>query len=348
MGSFATSCGLTRQTINEGEEVYIIPISPQISYRPVEYVRKSVKYLYDNPSSFCYSTDLYLPLGFMFEGKYDSYGGYNIDFSKRSNQLLFEKYYTYLQQNTYEVTQGENSVHEKAVNFQQIPFDINKIQEHWETIHQAIWQNRLLLSNRYNQKNRPTPVQYFIVSKRNADILLKLYQDRDIKGYFIPSPDTIEIIKAEPYKRFELFMKENDIYFNMDNIDRSLSNLKNKGYSYFLNDNIGEGISAYLHAFEIKELLYKNKNEDNQNLFGIFNLFYNLKCLIISCAKVNVYPHPCMHVGQDYQNTYGTLYTSFMTKIHEQNIENYCDEDSEETEENLFSLDKVFLNFGYN
>ena len=95
MGSFLVRCGVTNQTIQEKEEVVIVPVVENKRESPVYY-----KDSFDDTTQthipmkkVCYATDRYTPLGYIFKGYYEDYGLFNLNVTDNSQMLKsFIKY----------------------------------------------------------------------------------------------------------------------------------------------------------------------------------------------------------------------------------------------------------------
>lgn len=107
MGSFNTSCLVSRQIIVPGAEVVILPISQQGTYNPVE-ISKGERKLsqYGFAHTTCYPTAFWGYAGPMIRGKYYDYGRFDILDTPENyqNMLCFFKK---LSEDAFKTYQGE-------------------------------------------------------------------------------------------------------------------------------------------------------------------------------------------------------------------------------------------------
>lgn len=112
MGCFKDTCRLSGMPIKEGDECVI--------YHIVETHRRP----------FVYPTDMYKFIGLPYVGKYNDYGGYDVDLNDSNLLFTLQTYKKYALKKEV----GENKHHDVAVDPEHL--DYEKIQE-------AIWENRL-------------------------------------------------------------------------------------------------------------------------------------------------------------------------------------------------------------
>ena len=229
MGSFLQACCITNQSVQEGEEVYIIPIMENIESTRVA----NDKYLNSVKES-VYNTDMFKPLGFIFKGVYADYGQYNIDWNLAENKLMFIYYLSYLKKSSLKVEEGENSVHD-------IPFDATSLvikdgnyDELWDQIHEAIWEGRLFLRENNYKPNIPTiycKVHYHISIKHHSDILIDLFNKKSPSRYsdFTTEQKTFSSLSIQ--EQAKEFVSKNFDIFNEE------TSFSSKKYKYFLDYN---------------------------------------------------------------------------------------------------------------
>lgn len=339
MGCFLVSCGLTHQAIRPGEEVYIIPIARQAKWSAITYLDKAERQTYIGDPDFVYNTDLYKPLGIMLEGKYDDYGGYEIDFELIKNRALLHIYLGFLKEYSYKVLEGPNSVHDIPVDVSklEISFELKNHNNVWDTLHEAVWQNRLLISNKISGIKAPTTVHYYIVSKKHADRLLNLWYNHEVS---YPRDDLHnEFYKSDILGRYGIFLKQ-----NKDIFENKYPSYSREIIDVFLNENHSSGSSAIISGREIREVIHQR--EEKGLKFDLFESFHNLQQFIFALNHMNKHPTPCYHIGQDYSNSSGTLYSIFMNDIYKDNIEEYLEENEEEIDSEEEAVSNILKSFG--
>lgn len=119
MGSFNTTCFVTRQTIAPGDACRVVPILQKKSFKPVKMQFKDQSYeRYGATDSTCYPDAFWGPAGDFIEAKYYDYGQVEVlDMPK--NRLLMFEFFLDLLENAPVVEQGENQYHD-------VPFDFNR------------------------------------------------------------------------------------------------------------------------------------------------------------------------------------------------------------------------------
>ncbi len=119
MGSWNETCGISRMSIKEGQQVkafLIVKRAPQTG-------------------GTCYIDDIWTPIGLPIDVTYDDYGRFT---PIKSNDVNCTKLLSYIQDNAIAMEQGKNKHHDIPV----VPSELT-----WETINEAIHERRLILGD---------------------------------------------------------------------------------------------------------------------------------------------------------------------------------------------------------
>lgn len=348
MGSFLVSCNLTKQTIRDHEPVYIIPIVQQRRYTPITLEDGTT---FNTHGSLVYNTDFYQPVGYMFEGTYNDYGLYFINWEQEANVKMLGNYFEYLQKYHYKVEEGSNSYHEKAVDFSEVNFNDSDPETIWEMIHEAIWQQRLLIPS--NPYGKPTPVQveYCVLHKEHADILLQMQHQQEIDSYTATHlPEVARVDKLSTKEKFEQVFYANLLEIaeceaavaNLnaqapltdeqdEERDKLISKLMDLKYPnsrsrkshFFLGSQLGSSLSSHISTNEIQQTIDAISSVEQKE--KAFTLFHHLYLLIRAMDMVNTYPSPVYYAGQDYGNVKGHIFAELLRRVQESNKQNLID-----------------------
>lgn len=321
MGSFLQACCITNQSIQEYEEVYVIPIVENI-----ESIEISENIYVSGLKESIYNTDMFTPLGFIFKGVYADYGRYDINWNNKENRLMFIFYLNYLKDHALKVEQGENSCHD-------IPFDINTLildgknyQELWDKIHEAIWEGRLYLTNKpYKKVNQK--VHYHISIKHHSDILVGMQQNSILneKENSWTTPSYLEFQKLSIKEQAKLFVEK-----SFDVFEEAFS-FSSHTFKYFLS---GTTVEYVWNSCDFKEIQKGAKNVTTEDLENLYTSLCTFKYLVSAMSLCQLIFRPVYYGSQDYGNHLGNNYTYLMSKVHEYNIQQRLqnpDEDDSET-----------------
>lgn len=323
MGSFLVSCCATNQSIC-GEDVYVIPIAEN-----VEKIKNNQNLVLQGLGRLTYNTDLYEPLGFLFTGHYDDYGRYDIDWNKTSNKYMLKKYLSFLKENAVYIEQGENKYHDPAFNPVDLEVEGSNYQAIWEYIHDVIWEGRMFLKRHYYQGGWIyTKVEYFIGHKRNMDILLDLYQERDkTNGYYGNPEEKLFYQKTTEEKALVMFNyfkqeheeEQSEDYDKLEVLTRRLAN--EDRMHHFLGESLGSGMNVRWRPVErIRKELVVNRLDNYEDYLDIYKAFVTLKEIVISLSYCNVILRPVYYASQDYGNSFGLRFGHWMEQVHNRNI----------------------------
>lgn len=320
MGSFLQACCITNQSIQEDEEVYIIPLVENIKTTKIAentYVsglKESV-----------YNTDMFTPLGFIFKGTYADYGQYNINWDNKENRLMFIFYLNYLKNHALKVEQGENSCHD-------IPFDINTLildgknyEELWDKIHEAIWEGRLFLNN-LPYKEVSQKVHYHISIKHHSDILVGMQQNSILneKKNSWTTPSHFEFQKLSIKEQAKLFVEK-----SFDVFEEAFS-FSSRTFKYFLS---GTTVDYAWTSYDFKDIQKKAKNVTREDLENLYISLCTFKYLVSAMSLCQLIFRPVHYGSQDYGNYLGNNFAYLMSKVHEYNVKSKLESDYSEEEE---------------
>lgn len=365
MGSFLVSCCVTNQTITEVDEVYIIPI---FENKNITKVSKNLSV--QGLGRLIYNTGLYGLLGFIFTGTYADYGRYEINWDKKENKYMLEKYLAFLAENSLAIPQGENTFHDVPALVGSLVLTDDNHEEIWNYIHEAIWEGRLFLDkNHYSGGHIYSKVEYFIAKKESVDILLNMYNNKPEQSYYY----------SEEYRAFDKLTTEekakklfDDTVVKLDTpvpvleedneeskklylaYVREEFSTDNSQPLHFLTDN-SFTVAYSLGKYARKELVQSLRN-DYETYSKVYNLFATLKNLAISMMHCNIIFRPVYYASQDYGNVLGSRFSYFMTLVHQQNIKRFdnfeedfddeVDDDTYQKQQEL-QLEKYARDFSY-
>ena len=307
MGSFLISCGLTNQSLSD-DEVYIIPI---IENKHSNALLDKDGNPYQVNDRLCYNTDLYRPLGVMFSAKYYDYGRYEIEWNDTNKQLLVQ-YFNYLKEHCISQEMGENQYHDPAIDLNKYSLEDvwTQAQEIWDYIHEAIWECRLIAYPMLPYHKTPSKVDYFVVQKQYAEILINKFINRPVDNYayseWRKKHTEFRLMSLEDkYKHLKKYYNNTDIY----------NPYRSDEYYWCLNRS-GGGSSAWLCISDIKAQVFMSNLKDDLAL-NLFTSYYYLEQLIVAMSYMNAYPIPVYYSSQDYSNVFGITYLEFMNEVKE-------------------------------
>lgn len=354
MGSFLVSCSLTRQSIQEGEEVYIIPVVQQRTYEAIKLADGGTFHSHEHP---VYNTDFYQPVGFMFQGTYADYGRYYINWGSAANQKILEGYYNHLRKYHVPVLQGSNSCHDIPVNLPEITSEEFEHESVWDMLHEAVWENRLLIESKQYSRGSPVQVEYCILHKKHTDTLLEMYLNQDIEDSWTGRNDpeytaTFKMNYQDKFlKVFELRKTRVDelhkliAEFDYDTCtDEEKTKVReyyrelhqyefpssSRQFQFFLSSNGGSSLEAHAHSSDVQQTL--DTIDVEMDRFEAFTLFHKLRQIIISMDMVNMYPVPVYYASQDYGNAKGLIYAELMCRVQETNKQDILKDDWREVD----------------
>ncbi len=349
MGSFLVSCSLTRQSIQEGEEVYIIPIVQQRTYEAIKLADGGTFHSHAHP---VYNTDFYQPVGFMFQGTYADYGQYNINWGSVANQKLLEGYYNYLRQHHVPVLQGSNQCHDIPVSLPEVLSEEFQHEAIWEMLHEAVWENRLLIKSNQFSRGSPVQVEYCVLHKKHTDTLLEMYLNQNIEDTWTGrnDPEYTSVFKMNYQDKFlkvfefrktraeelhkliaefdyaectdEEKAKVREYYRELQQYEFPSSS---RQFTFFLSSSGGGSLESHIHSSEVEDIL--NTIDIEIERFNAFTLFHKLRQIIISMDMVNMYPIPVYYASQDYSNAKGLIYAELMRRVQETNKQDILKDD---------------------
>lgn len=324
MGSFLISCCATNQSISS-EEVYVIPI-----FENIQQLKNEKGLPLQGLDRLTYNTDLYGLLGFIFTGSYYDYGQYEIDWTKPSNKYMLEQYLDFLKEKAVYIEQGENQYHDPAFNPVDLKVDGTNYQEIWEYIHEVIWEGRLFLCKQnYQGGYLYTKVEYFVAHKENMDILLDMYQKRDVSRGYYSSDDVKEFysktIEEKALFMFDQYKTELEEEGNHENSLILLQKRLNRSdrIQHFLGESYGNGANVLWRPYEqVRKELVEKHLDNYEDYLDIYKAFVAMKDIVVSLMFCNIVIRPVYYASQDYGNSFGLCFGHWMEQIHKRNIEN--------------------------
>ena len=325
MGSFLVSCGLTNHIINEQEECYVIPIVEKKSYSSLKVLigkddsgNPIYKEHYVAPRG-CYNTDRFVPIGVALPATYADYGTFDLDFTSKSTRRNFKIFMHHLLTKGLNVAEGSNSTHDCAVNLEDFALPEHAVNEDyersWKTIEKAVWQNRCIVKNTYNNET-VCSVRFYIVRKDAYHKLLDIYDNKEENFFFSDEAKLLSEMtltqKLERLRETMKSMKDDPFSFSRyDFYNQYFLTISRGGPKSLLSSLIYEA------AFS-DEVMAQGTEEEN---LEFFSSLYNFGQFIHALSCVNSQPIPMYTAGQDYSNTTGIVYSKLLSTMLEEILE---------------------------
>lgn len=340
MGSFNTSCFVSRQTIAPGEHCMVIPIIQQATYRPMEVQSRGEKSeLYGISSSVCYPTRFWTPVGSFIEAKYDDYGRFEL-IDTPLNRYKLADYLREALEKTPIVSKGENEYHD-------LPCDLLSFMQSNTPGLLAVFQAR-------GPIEPDTSEQFFAQCVQCWDYIFEVAGKhrlfwRHYTGILRPSQFAVmhsvsfETLVASLNAGFDWHKNSLDMRAVFDAAieatDKSLDEFASKVANPELNPEqlemitvfrwsdmfkrlvfrIGEGEGAIYpseyEAFMDASMAYRKKQITKDDLFAAIKPWLAIRYAYTEMSGLNLHFEPMIYAGQDYENEIGRAYAKFIRKV---------------------------------
>lgn len=346
MGSFNTSCFVSRQTIASGDACMVVPIMQQHSYRPVQLTRDDkTEEQYGPCSSTCYPTRFWKPVGSFFEAKYDDYGRVTLTDSK-VNRFRLQDFIRETLRLAPVVAAGENQCHD-------LPFDLHKFmgenapdlltyltaktaQERpernddkffeqgtacWDYIYEVAQEQRMFWRN-YSGVLRP--MNFAIMHRAAYDGLVAMTnacvgwdkESYEMRSFFDRALEETKKRMAELDAEAEATTDVNEKqrksmhkFFAFDRFREALRRVGgSESSSYPAEQSVFLGVAdAYLDG----------KLDDDQ-MYGIIKPWLEIRYACSGLEALNLHFEPIVYATQDYSNEIGASYATFVGQVSAQ------------------------------
>jgi hypothetical protein len=118
MGSFNTSCFVSRQTVAPGDACKVVPIRQQHTYQLLETTFQGVQEkLWGHCHTTCYPTRFWEPVSGFFDAVYDDYGQFTLT-DNASNRSLLDEFLSQALRHVPVVLAGKNPSHDVPCDLQ--------------------------------------------------------------------------------------------------------------------------------------------------------------------------------------------------------------------------------------
>ena len=184
MGSFNTSCFVTQQIIQPGDEAVLFPIVQQRGYSPVavqtDSTRPETTPIFGYTSSTCHQNSFWDYAGPTLEGVYDDYGKFLlVDTPQNKKHILvfFESLHSHL----CDVKAGENEHHDHPLSFRDLfepirSYDFESLQSIWDVLSDLAQEHRLFFRV-YGRSNEVRPLAFAVAHRSAFDQTQKMMEE---------------------------------------------------------------------------------------------------------------------------------------------------------------------------
>lgn len=335
MGSFNTTCFASQQTIAPNDKCRVVAIRQSSTFNPVEVTfRGKTQSLYGVANSTCYVDAFWKPITGLIPAEYDDYGRVKVTMSNQSKAEICDLLAALLRDDIA-VAQGENPSHDHAFNLNKFMFentpvllgalqglDSESVTEDdltvcWDHIWEIAQEHRLFISA-YGQELRP--LQFAILHEdayqslvdykasqttyRNQSMAMPALIDRAIASGRERAARYLEFISEREHKTEVKAMGG----FAFSDGFREALRCGNDALRNGAGDEIISHESGLFFAGKIsQEQLLENIKESLADRYALSSL-----------DELGVRLSPIVYAGQDYQNSIGQEYASFVAKVSKQ------------------------------
>ncbi len=342
MGSFNTTCFASRQTIATHDRCVVVPILQQSTYAPIEGTFADQPFsLYGVCNSTCYPTRFWAPEGPFLEAKYDDYGRFELE-DTPLNRWKLMTYISDLLAEPLVIHQGENTSHDVPFNLREFMsketpkllawFD-NQLEKDdparnadllfadgvkcWDYFYEAVQEQRMVGGQRYPRLLRPLSVA---VMHRDAfdELVNRTAAAKSWSGESFEMRAFFDRCMAEAVEHAEKFKadmpslktEEQKASFRQWMVhDRFRDALRQVGGSD-RNSFYGESDALTLQL----ERRAKGELTDDQ-LFEKVVPWLQVRYACSSLEALNLHFEPVVYASQDYDNSIGKAYASFVSNV---------------------------------
>lgn len=332
MGSFNTTCFASQQTIAPNDKCRVVAIRQSSTFNPVEVTFRGAKQsLYGVAYSTCYVDAFWKPITGLIPAEYDDYGRVKVTMNGRSKAELCELLGALLCDDIA-VAQGENPSHDHAFNMKKFmsektPVLLGALQSRdttvitdedltvcWEHIWEIAQEHRLFISE-YGRELRP--LQFAIIHEdayqslvdykatqttyRNQSMAMPAFIERAIASGRERAARYLEIISEREHKTEVKAMGA----FAFSEGFREALRCGNDVLRHSVGDQYISIESGRFFDEKIsQEQLVENIKEWLADRYALSSL-----------DELGVRLSPIVYAGQDYDNSIGREYASFVANV---------------------------------
>ena len=329
MGSFNTTCFVSKQNITRGDNVIIFPIIKQKTYNKVELdvnthdgIKKMERYGYCD--TICYPTAFWGYSGPMIYAQYDDYGQFELEDSEGNIHNLIS-FFNHLSTNICDVKEGENRSNESALVFDEIydskkQYTFKELKEVWNKIWNIFQQSRLFI----NKRNEPQSLAFAVMHQVTGEYLIKSYgKNKDWDDVSLEINSYFHTYINKMFKKMKEPVEEDMASFHQAYMTSNTMRLEGFG--------VGEQEGTYLslHYSTNKETTNKFKNfiKDNlhlksvpkkftKELFKDFEQQIKHRYIASALSVLQLKLSPMISSGQDNKNVTGSEYLKMIESIN--------------------------------
>ncbi len=330
MGSFNTSCFVSRQTIAPGDACMVIPIMQKSGYNPVALSYKGVELVnqYGVTSSTCYPTRFWVPVGSFFEAVYDDYGRVNLS-DTPTNRFKLLDFIRQALEKTPVVSQGENTVHD--VPYDLVTFMTDKAPELlayltargknaaelqadlffqqgvacWDYIYDVAQEQRMFWTNYLGVLR---PMNFAIMHRASFDTLVSITSgwtgwdgvSYEMRPYLDAALDLAKAAIARETNTFE------QVHFGFAHLTERIRRVGGNEGSAYPAEHLA--LDAVGHA-------YVNGGLTGDQLFEYLKPWMEIRWACAALGNLNLHFEPVVYASQDYDNEIGQEYAKFVADV---------------------------------
>ncbi len=342
MGSFNTSCFVSRQTIAPGDACMVIPIQQQSTYEQVALTYNGEESAqYGVCSSTCYPTRFWRPVGAFIEAEYDDYGRFTLKDSPL-NRFKLKDFINEALKMAPVVAQGDNKYHDLAYDLtqfmQQSAADLLAVLTAkgedkpastdgdllwsqsvacWDYIYEVSQEQRMFWRN---YKGALRPMNFAAMHRLAFDELVAMtnaYVGWDNESYEMRA--FFDRAMAETKER----LAELDASIQGETEDAAARKHLRKFFAFDrLRDSLRRvGGSEGSHypcegtVFHGAADAYLEGKLDDERLYAVLKPWLEVRYAYSGLEALNLHFEPIVYASQDYQNDVGASYARFVGKV---------------------------------
>ena len=325
MGSFNTSCFVSRQTIAPRDPVIIIPIAQQKSFNPITFSHNEKNFQqFSFANSGCYPTRFWTPVGPFFHATYDDYGRVAID----NTPLNLYKLLIFIQsclQNLPHVVNGPNKAHDIPLNLpcylsEKTPELLSFLQSAptfyapppalfdqahacWDYIYEVAQEYRAFW---FDDSPTPRPLSYAICHLHAYTELIELTNSsatwsgtsNEMRTRFDQAFDSLQTAPASAPSHLRTF-------HSMRSLEKLFNFAQHEG-SWYPGEDIATDDILNLCNPDLPAPDY---------LFELIKPWLEPHYACAALLRLNIHFEPIVSASQDYSNEIGSVYAFFVAKV---------------------------------
>lgn len=346
MGSFNTSCFVSKQTIVRDTESVILPISQNLSYNPIEvsFGEKEVA-KYGFTSSTAYATCFWNYAGPIIRGKYIDSGDFKL-LDTEENKVNLLAFFDHLHKCAFKTKEGENKGRDHAFDFQGLyspkdDYSFDQMCSIWDQMWKIVQSRRAFIRH---HSGEPINLSFAVMHHKTAEYLInkigsveswngnsqeqKTFFGNYIKDKFSSIADFFVERDKSPKEFYAFFGVQIASLDNFHIGEQSATHISN----YY--DNFKKTLNAVEEYSNPDEIELNDKLIDK--LFEILKSNIDHQYIHAGIDLFNLKIEPMVYAPQDYANDIGKEYVEMVAEVSghvTQEIKDRYDFEDEEFDE---------------